>query len=635
MLNVYNNISIYEAKENIIILNQIHEKAIVIERRNLKIFEIGGSLISNNNQSLKYTCNCLGILGIIHIGLFDFLIYIKEAEKIGNIGNTEIFEILEIELIMIEENNLEIGYTQTNQTLHIMKSIKDIFQQKGFYCSNNFDLTNSLQRQKQIKLNNNYKLDIFKDANYEYMWNNKLLNYFLSSDITDLSIFLFSCIYGYICIKEQTINDINFRYCLISRKSTYRPGIISHQQGIDSRGHCANFIETEQILINNHNIFSFLQLRGSPPVHFNKISEPEVQSILKSPNKKLERSQTHSPQKTYKDSSFNSFDKHIQYLLRHYGLIFLVNLLSKEIQEAKMTKEIEQLIQDHMDMYQNVKYSFFDLDENMQNSSITSSFSTQHSSFLSDPLESYLQKLESILKIFKFFAIYYENNKEENKVSLEQTGVIRTFCYDALEKCNKIQERLAWTVLLTQFEILGLNTNFIFGNKYLEEADLLPRLRTQSSKITKPKHSETLESSRPYSFTHKYSENRIKTEDLKYESYNNAFIHMFHKIWTENDEKLSNIYLGTDELHLSPKKSFSGDIDEFQYNSRQRSIDILLNSFKLTEDKSILLNNIKIKLIVNSFKMNWNSYLIHFLLLKTYQFLLGHGMWVLYNLMIV
>ena len=61
-------------------------------------------------------------------------------------------------------------------------------------------------------------------------------------------------------------NNNSIRYYLISRRSKYRSGARYYSRGINENGNCANFIETEQIVVSSTNMYSTVFLSASAPV---------------------------------------------------------------------------------------------------------------------------------------------------------------------------------------------------------------------------------------------------------------------------------------------------------------------------------------------------------------------------------
>lgn len=55
-------------------------------------------------------------------------------------------------------------------------------------------------------------------------------------------------------------------FALVSRRSCMRTGMRYRTRGINHFGYAANFVETEQLVIFNNTISSFVQTRGSIPL---------------------------------------------------------------------------------------------------------------------------------------------------------------------------------------------------------------------------------------------------------------------------------------------------------------------------------------------------------------------------------
>lgn len=63
-------------------------------------------------------------------------------------------------------------------------------------------------------------------------------------------------------------NGKSIDYVVISRRNISNAGSRFWRRGVDSNGNAANFIETEQILVHENKIVSFVQLRGSIPLQW-------------------------------------------------------------------------------------------------------------------------------------------------------------------------------------------------------------------------------------------------------------------------------------------------------------------------------------------------------------------------------
>lgn len=84
---------------------------------------------------------------------------------------------------------------------------------------------------------------------------------------------------GYIEIKKIEEYEKEFVFILVARKDSRRTGMRFLCRGADDEGNCANFVETEQIILiydkfhtyvgdSDYQVISHLQVRGSVPVRW-------------------------------------------------------------------------------------------------------------------------------------------------------------------------------------------------------------------------------------------------------------------------------------------------------------------------------------------------------------------------------
>ena len=69
-----------------------------------------------------------------------------------------------------------------------------------------------------------------------------------------------------VSVLTSQIKGHAFKYILISRRSCFRAGTRYYVRGLDSEGHAANFVETEQIVEYNNFRSSFIQVGGTDAV---------------------------------------------------------------------------------------------------------------------------------------------------------------------------------------------------------------------------------------------------------------------------------------------------------------------------------------------------------------------------------
>lgn len=75
-----------------------------------------------------------------------------------------------------------------------------------------------------------------------------------------------SIIQGYVARRTEKFDGRVLELLLISRRRFAMSGARFIARGIDDNSNVANFCETELIVTYEHNLYSFLQIRGSIPI---------------------------------------------------------------------------------------------------------------------------------------------------------------------------------------------------------------------------------------------------------------------------------------------------------------------------------------------------------------------------------
>uniref|UniRef100_A0A7N8X8R1 Inositol polyphosphate-5-phosphatase F n=1 Tax=Mastacembelus armatus TaxID=205130 RepID=A0A7N8X8R1_9TELE len=159
----------------------------------------------------------------------------------------------------------------------------------SFYYSMTYDLTNSVQRQGDSEKSS---LPLWKQVDDRFFWNKHMIQ-----DLIDLQVdfWVMPIIQGFVQVEELVVNynetsdeersspetppqevtcvdDIHPRFtvALISRRSRHRAGMRYKRRGVDTDGHVANYVETEQLIHVHSHTLSFVQTRGSVPVFWSQ-----------------------------------------------------------------------------------------------------------------------------------------------------------------------------------------------------------------------------------------------------------------------------------------------------------------------------------------------------------------------------
>ncbi|XP_038846705.1 phosphatidylinositide phosphatase SAC2-like [Salvelinus namaycush] len=162
----------------------------------------------------------------------------------------------------------------------------------SFYYSMTYDLTNTVQRQGDTEKSN---LPQWKQVDDRFFWNKHMVQELIDLQVPEVDFWVTPIIQGFVQVQELVVNynespeeeksspdtplqeltcvdDIHPRFtvALISRRSRHRAGMRYKRRGVDTDGHVANFVETEQLIhVHNHSL-SFVQSRGSVPVFWSQ-----------------------------------------------------------------------------------------------------------------------------------------------------------------------------------------------------------------------------------------------------------------------------------------------------------------------------------------------------------------------------
>lgn len=304
--------------------------------------------------------------------------------------------------IMNKRQNLD-GLFGDFSKLNIIKGNHDIDPNKMQYPEfSNLDIINNPQNKF---INNNDSISCANN-NMNNLINNSPFNQKVNK------IWMVVCIYGYVGISNNIVNSLKLHFYLISRRSVYHSGTRYLTRGLDDYGHVANFVETEQIIKIENNLFSFLQFRGSVPIFFEQPGVTAQTQITRTP-----------------ELTAPAFKKHIDELKEDFDCIYMINLMNvNKPNEHVITQNFENQIK--INQIKDVKYLFWD-------------FQNQCKYDNYENLDNFVVNLESIFKIFRY---YHENLSTGHKIK-EQKGIIRTNCLDCLDRTNVIQARIGWKVL--------------------------------------------------------------------------------------------------------------------------------------------------------------------------------------------
>ena len=379
------------------------------------------------------------ILGIINIHKLYFVLHVTSSKIVGKMNNEIIYRIEDVDFCPMQ--SVDLLYDEEKKISQIKDGISKLFK-LGFYYSFGLNLTNSQQNQsklsenKEINNNNNNTFEqkmknIYQTINKKYFFNYNLYKRFINKKTKmpyDFTYnFIIPTICGYVGMYYYTINNKQLQFILITRRSQNYAGTRYNTRGIDDNGNVANYCETEQILIEGGNLFSFCQLRGSAPVFFEQLGITGYTDITRG-----------------KHFSKEAFSKHLAEINQDFPLVYFINLLNQtKSGEAPIIAEFEKQIQFRLNN-NDIRYTYFD----MQNECQKDNYSN---------VNKLMKKVTTLTEIFNFFS----QNLTTKEIYSYQKGTIRTNCLDCLDRTNIIQMRISWIILEIFFKKLNLDNQDI------------------------------------------------------------------------------------------------------------------------------------------------------------------------------
>lgn len=212
---------------------------------------------------------------------------------------------------------------------------------------------------------------------------------------------------------EAEVKKRDFLLTLISRRSIKRPGLRYLRRGVDDDGNTANSVETEQILSSpdwgpSHNIYSYLQVRGSIPLYFSQ-----------SPYAFKPVPVLHHSTETNKFA----FERHFRDLSRRYGKVQAVSLIDKQAGELKMGEQYE-------------RYTQFLNEDGGINGPLNLEWFDFHNECRGMKFENVSRLVDRLKETLSEFG---DTVSQDGRLLRSQKGIVRTNCMDCLDRTGVAQ----------------------------------------------------------------------------------------------------------------------------------------------------------------------------------------------------
>ncbi|KAG7475221.1 phosphatidylinositide phosphatase SAC1-A isoform X1 [Solea senegalensis] len=385
-----------------------------------------------------------GLMGTIRLVAGMYLIVITKKKKVGDLLGHAVWKALDFDIISYKKTILHLTDSQMQDNKTFLSMISNVLHTDGFYFATDYDLTHTLQRLANTSPEFQ-EMSLLERADQRFVWNGHLLREFIAQP--ELHKFVYPVVHGFIIMKSSFINGKMFEWTIISRRSCFRAGVRYYVRGIDSEGHAANYVETEQIVQHNSAKASFVQTRGSIPFYWSQ-----------RPNLKYKP----KPQISKTVNHLDGFQRHFDSQIILYGRQVILNLINQKGSEKPLELSFDKMVTSLGNGM--IKYIAFD-------------FHKECSRMRWHRLQMLTDQVAEMQDEFGYFLV-----DADGKVLLNQEGTFRSNCMDCLDRTNVIQSMLARQSLQSQLQKMGvlhmgqqieeqLDFEKMFKNAWADNAD--------------------------------------------------------------------------------------------------------------------------------------------------------------------
>uniref|UniRef100_A0A8C5CT43 Inositol polyphosphate-5-phosphatase F n=1 Tax=Gadus morhua TaxID=8049 RepID=A0A8C5CT43_GADMO len=381
---------------------------------------------------------CLGLVeGIIgkiqlHTDLPLGLVLIRQKALVGRLpGNHKVYKITKIAVIPLsdedpQELELEVKESKERERMErrLLDELYKVFMDSdSFYYSMTYDLTNTVQRQGDSGKSD---LPLWKQDPAADFWVTPVIQGFVQVEELVVN-------YSESPDEERSspetppqeltcVDDIypRFTVALISRRSRHRAGMRYKRRGVDTDGHVANYVETEQLIHVHSHTLSFVQSRGSVPVFWSQAG------YRYNPRPRLEKGEK---------ETVPFFASHFDEQLRIYQKQVIINLVDQGGREKIIGDSyLKQVL-----LYNNpnLTYVSFDFHEHCRGMKF------ENVQVLTDAIS-------DIITDMRWGWV------DQAGVICQQDGIFRVNCMDCLDRTNVVQAAIARAVMEQQLKKLGV-----------------------------------------------------------------------------------------------------------------------------------------------------------------------------------
>lgn len=397
-----------------------------------------------------------GILGSIRLLDGWHLIVAKHRNFVGILNGQAIWQLAGYDVLPYAVTTGGLAEEQRAHNATYLAMLHQVLDTPFFYFSYTYDLSHSLQRRHAMGPPALNAAGLADNVDKRFTWNAALLtnchsaNPSAAGGANALRQYALPLVHGFVSIHALSVNGQPFTWALVSRRSVQRAGTRLVMRGIDAHGHCANFVETEQIVeCGPDEKASFVQTRGSIPLFWT-----QAPNLKYKPRPTLDAGRDHTA----------AARLHVGEQLALYGRQVMVSLIDHCGAEKQLEEGFGQLVA-QLGMPTAVRYESFD-------------FHAECRKMRWDRLDILIDRLAHEQDEFGQFQV-----RRDGTVLL-QGGVFRTNCIDCLDRTNVVQSMLAKRSLQQTLQRMGIlrggqtvdgtvGLSALYKNVWADNADLV------------------------------------------------------------------------------------------------------------------------------------------------------------------
>ncbi|ELT87336.1 hypothetical protein CAPTEDRAFT_220075 [Capitella teleta] len=398
----------------IVATDTVENEVLVIDRISQDISLHRNEDIVPRNVEVK---NIYGLFGIIHLLAGPYLLVITKRVKVGEISGQSIYKVTGTEMLCYKRTQFHLNEKQVQDNTRYVAMVEHVLAMDSFYFCTTYDITHTMQRLYNTSPDF-VRMPLHERADVRFVWNNSMIREFAQQE--ELSQYCLPVMLGFVEVRSCIAKGHAFQYIVISRRCSFRAGTRYYMRGVDSEGHAANFVETEQIVEYGSTRSSFVQTRGSVPLYWYQY-----------PNLKYKPAPIISTLQNQNDA----FQRHFAAQIYNYGKQVLINLLDQKGHEQNLVNNYSAQVQAAQNS--NIRYVPFD-------------FHKECKKMRWDRLSLLLDQISEDQASFGYFLI------NGGQVEATQDGVFRTNCIDCLDRTNVVQSLLARRSLQAQLQMFGI-----------------------------------------------------------------------------------------------------------------------------------------------------------------------------------